>query len=197
MEIKKERLIKILIETMAVIKQRSSRNGDSSTVSVEVNAELFAELARIALAAMDSEPVGYFGRFDPDDEDIIDQCSKNVKGSFPLYRHAQPDTSHLSRICSESYQVIGALAEALRIFNDVGVIKALDNLSAQELIHDDVLPFSVPESAQLAPVVLKDHQIRELVNQLRDIAIEYHGTQQLRERIARVLRAAILSGGKP
>lgn len=37
----------------------------------------------------DSEPVGYFGRFDPDDEDLIDQCSKNVKGSFPLYRHAQ------------------------------------------------------------------------------------------------------------
>lgn len=81
----------------------------------------------------DREPVGYFGRFDPDDEDLIDQCSKNVKGAFPLYRHAQP-----------------------------------------------------------VPVVLKDHQIRELVNQLRDIAIEYHGTQQLRERIARVLRAAML-----
>lgn len=46
------------------------------------------------------------------------------------------------------------------------------------------------------PVVPKDHQIRELVNQLRDIAIEYHGTQQLRERIARVLRAAMLNGGK-
>lgn len=56
MEIKKERLIKILIETMAVIKQRSSRHGDSSTVSVEVNAELFAELARMTLTAMDSEP---------------------------------------------------------------------------------------------------------------------------------------------
>lgn len=40
---------------------------------------------------------------------------------------------------------------------------------------------------------MKDHEIRELVNQLRDIAIEYHGTQQLRERIARVLRAAMLS----
>ncbi|MCS4348088.1 hypothetical protein [Klebsiella pneumoniae] len=50
--------------------------------------------------------------------------------------------------------------------------------------------------AQPATVVPKDHQIRELVNQLRDIAIEYHGTQQLRERIARVLRAAMLSGGK-
>ncbi|EOD2804680.1 hypothetical protein ACJLW1_003204 [Klebsiella aerogenes] len=39
---------------------------------------------------------------------------------------------------------------------------------------------------------MKDHEIRELVNQLRDIAIEYHGAQQLRERIARAVRAAML-----
>lgn len=51
--------------------------------------------------------------------------------------------------------------------------------------------------AQPVPVVLKDHEIRELVNQLRDIAIEYHGTQQLRERIVRVIRAAMPNGGKP
>ena len=41
---------------------------------------------------------------------------------------------------------------------------------------------------------MKDHQIRELVNELRDIAVEYHGTQQLRERIARTIRAAMLQG---
>lgn len=52
--------------------------------------EILKRVARMALAAMDGEPVGYFGRFDPDDEDLIDQCSKNVKGAFPLYRHAQP-----------------------------------------------------------------------------------------------------------
>lgn len=45
-----------------------------------------------------------------------------------------------------------------------------------------------------APVAMKDHQIRELVNDLRDIAIEYHGAQQLRERIARTVRAAMLQG---
>ena len=41
---------------------------------------------------------------------------------------------------------------------------------------------------------IKDHQIAALVNELRDIAVQYHGTQQLRERIAHVvvpvLRAA-------
>lgn len=47
-------------------------------------------------------------------------------------------------------------------------------------------------TATPAPVAMKDHQIRELVNELRDIAVEYHGTQQLRERIARTVRAAML-----
>lgn len=37
------------------------------------------------------------------------------------------------------------------------------------------------------PEYLKDHQIAELVNTLRDIAIKYHDTQQLREQIAHVL----------
>ncbi|EMF1592957.1 DUF551 domain-containing protein [Salmonella enterica] len=42
---------------------------------------------------------------------------------------------------------------------------------------------------------MKENQIRELVNELRDIAIEYHGTQQLRERIARTVSAAIIQAG--
>ena len=40
---------------------------------------------------------------------------------------------------------------------------------------------------------MKDHEIRELVNQLRDVAIKYHGAGQLREQIARTVRAAILN----
>ncbi len=42
---------------------------------------------------------------------------------------------------------------------------------------------------------MKDHEIRELVNQLRDIAIKYHGTGQLRERIAHVVRVTMLQAG--
>lgn len=42
---------------------------------------------------------------------------------------------------------------------------------------------------------MKDHEIRELVNQLRDVAIKYHGSGQLREQIARTVRAAILQAG--
>ncbi|KUQ97947.1 hypothetical protein [Enterobacter hormaechei] len=47
-------------------------------------------------------------------------------------------------------------------------------------------------TAPPASVSMKDHQIRELVNELRNIAVEYHGTQQLRERIARTVRTAML-----
>ncbi|WP_339325977.1 hypothetical protein [Enterobacter hormaechei] len=49
-------------------------------------------------------------------------------------------------------------------------------------------------TAPPAPVSMKDHQIRELVNELRDIAVKYHGSQQLREHIARTIRAAMLQG---
>ncbi|EPA0320695.1 hypothetical protein ACQZD5_000285 [Klebsiella aerogenes] len=95
-------------------------------------------LARMALAAMDSEPYGYVNQFLYEQNGVSGLSNDHEyyhdsKSHIPLYRHAQP-----------------------------------------------------------APVVQKDHQIRELVNQLRDIAIEYHGTQQLRERIARALRAAML-----
>lgn len=34
---------------------------------------------------------------------------------------------------------------------------------------------------------VKDHEIAQAVNQLRDIAIKFHDTQQLRERIAAVI----------
>lgn len=57
------------------------------------------------------------------------------------------------------------------------------------------LPDGINKLYAAPQAVLKDHQIRELVNDLRDIAIEYHGTQQLRERIARTVRAAMLQAG--
>ncbi|MFI7812983.1 hypothetical protein [Citrobacter werkmanii] len=46
------------------------------------------------------------------------------------------------------------------------------------------------EVIQTAPA---DHLFRETVNQLRDIAIKYHGTQSLRDRIARALREGLKS----
>ncbi|OSY92175.1 hypothetical protein [Klebsiella michiganensis] len=103
--------------------------------------EILKRVARMALAAMDSEPVA-------DSEPVI---------------------------------VVG---------DDGG-----DALSYRRLIQSFEPGTKLYLHAQPAPVVLKDHQIRELVNQLRDIAIKYHAAGQLREQIARVVRAAMLQAG--
>ena len=119
----------------------ASRQTAFESAREEILADL--QLAELALAAMDSEPVAEVVSIYGDHEAFGEREIRPLVGiqqmpcGTKLYRHAQP-----------------------------------------------------------APVVLKGHQIRELVNQLRDIAIEYHGAQQLRERIARVLRAAMLSRGK-
>ncbi|HCQ7304987.1 TPA: DUF551 domain-containing protein [Klebsiella quasipneumoniae subsp. similipneumoniae] len=111
-----------------------------------------------AQPAADSEPVAIIDQANLDylrsgaDADVWPP-EREEMGDVLLYRHAQPveQENDMSRICAESYQVVGALAEALNIFDDPCVIKAPDNLSAQELVHEDVLPFSVDESAQPAP----------------------------------------------
>lgn len=155
------------------------------------------ELARMALAAMDSEPVAEIVSIYGDPEAFGEREIRPLVGiqqmpyGTKLYRHAQPDASHLSRICAESYQVVGALAEALRIFNDVGVIKALDNLSAQEIIHDDVLPFSVPEAAQ-QPVVPEEMTIRDACKFVQDMRL-FDDVSVIVMRTWNACRAAMLA----
>ena len=51
---------------------------------------------------------------------------------------------------------------------------------------------AITSASQPAPVsVLKDHQFRELVNRLRDVALKYNDADQLRERISTELRACL------
>lgn len=45
--------------------------------------------------------------------------------------------------------------------------------------------------ANMLRCFMKDHEIAALVNALRDIAIKYHGAQQLREQIAAVVVPAL------
>lgn len=101
-------------------KIKSWRETYGAGSNVMLPAEEAEELACLALAAMDSEPVGYFGRFDPDDEDLIDQCSKNVKGAFPLYRHAQqPVVQPVMFIDGDiSTEDADKLAKVIREFNE-------------------------------------------------------------------------------
>lgn len=86
--ITRERLTKILIETMALIKERSSRTGDSSGISTEVNAELFAEVTRIALASLTAQPVAW-----TDEQELRDVDESGIGYLFtvnPITPHADP-----------------------------------------------------------------------------------------------------------
>ncbi|WP_278810143.1 hypothetical protein [Obesumbacterium proteus] len=62
----------------------------------------------------------------------------------------------------------------------------------------DVMMLLDAEPAPAQPVIpeqqtvqLDPHVYRELVNELRDVALEYHSAQQLRERISRALSKAV------
>lgn len=157
---------------------------------LSMSGEYTLQAYEMLLATMEAEPAIVVGDDGGDALSYHRLVQSFAAGTKPYIR-TQPDTNHLSRICAESYQVVSALAEALRIFNDIGVIKALDNLSAQELIHDDVLPFLVPEAAQPAPVV--PDELRETVVDFLTVLDEY--PEQLvpinrDSAVVRALRAA-------
>lgn len=71
-------------------------------------------LMEIALASLEAEPVGYFGRFEADDEELIDQCSPSINGAFPLYAAppapvSVPDAIHSQgeKSASDDYYALG------------------------------------------------------------------------------------------
>jgi|GEM_PF-1196628 len=61
------------------------------------------------------------------------------------------EIEELRRICAEAYQCVGVLSDMCGAFDDAGVIKLLDNLSQQKLVHSDVLPFSLPANSPVIP----------------------------------------------
>lgn len=180
---------KFSIENRELLQRISS---GEAVVGIDFGNLIVRELAAFRLAAMDSEPVAV-----TDDElnaalqlhrlkvDGHSQLSDAFRAGFRYARRTTPQPAPV--VSAELLHTAASAIEDLLTTKDKkGACVWLD------------LPFRLRSAANAQPgnVVLKDHQIRELVNQLRDIAVEYHGTQQLRERIARVIRAAMLIGGK-
>ena len=58
-----------------------------------------------------------------------------------LVRWLERRVDELEQVCAETYQVVGVLADEAGRFDDDDVIKVLDNLSEQRLVHEDVIPF--------------------------------------------------------
>ncbi|SXU20534.1 Uncharacterised protein [Klebsiella pneumoniae] len=174
-----------------------------AVVGIDFGNLIIRELAAFRLAAMDSEPVEMPLDYLQGHKDGLEWASQLAEANHPetgdwLY----DDPIELAKAIRKGPDMPPAQPVA-----DSEPVAVIDLANLDYLLSGadaDVWPPEREEMgdvllyrhAQPATVVPKDHQIRELVNQLRDIAIEYHGTQQLRERIARVLRAAMLNGGK-
>jgi len=75
-------------------------------------------------------------------EDLIDRI-----------RELEAKQQRAAKVCAELYQVIGSLAGDLGVLHHPKVVKALDNASANDMVHDDVLPFpSLAPTASAEPV---------------------------------------------
>lgn len=187
----RERLTKILIETMALIKQRSSCTGDSSGISTEVNAELFAEIARMALASMEAKPVawtseGALAEVYCGETAVIGP--KYIVGDVPLYRHAQPvsvDKEFIPKNLDKALGVVGvALPESKEEFN-FQIERWI-----QRLI-DRVIRYADEFKEQPVPVVPDEWTIQDAVKFCRETGRQDAGSAM---EAWNACRAAMLQG---
>ncbi|HGH4714790.1 TPA: DUF551 domain-containing protein, partial [Enterobacter roggenkampii] len=162
----------------------------------ELEGEL--ELARIALASLEAEAVG----------EVIEQQSgmmldglvisekptyRNIKGIHKMKMMPLGTKFYTAPPAPANAEPVAWLWSHRKHPREVTLVRPEDDERA-EGAHWSGWSCQALYAAPPAPAAMKDHQIRELVNELRDIAVEYHGTQQLRERIARTIRAAMLQG---
>lgn len=167
--------------------------------------EILKELARIALASLTAEPekCGHVN-LDCDDgkavEQLIEEAKQSIKACHTIMRVSPNIDAH--KISLRLAEIALASLDAEPVYQYQSCIYNEDNGETDWYWDDCDIGFyeqyaadrrRILYTAPPAPVPMKDHQIRKLVNELRDIAVEYHGTQQLRERIARTIRAAMLN----
>lgn len=124
---------------------------------------------------------------------MIEKLAVNKQREWPEPKDGEPRL-HIKDQPSAVWPVTDAMAYA---FHHALTDGPLGDDDVEDIKTGLRAAFANVTTYQQSPVVLKEHQIRELVNKLRDIAIEYHGTQQLRERIACVIRTAMSAVAPP
>ncbi|KLR24333.1 hypothetical protein ABR28_09360 [Enterobacter hormaechei subsp. hoffmannii] len=157
-----------LLTTIAELEEER----DSMPGVVNVDAAMSLAAMKLALASLEAEPV------------ISHVGSKNALDAIVAFikSNRNPTLKDYNEVSERLFQdnCHGLSNHVIEYIKQIG--EELEELR------------STQDTAPPAPVAMKDHQIRELVNELRDIAVKYHGSQQLREHIARTIRAAMLQG---
>ncbi len=145
------------------------------------------EMARTVLAGVEQEPAAWIltgidGRkYIESDKTVVEMFSCFVGNKVePLYATPQPvpatrkPVAYMNRFTSRVY-----------------TLDEQPGADTDTAVYAPVYLEQPAPAVETLPLVMKDHQIRELVNELRNIAIKYHGTYQLRERISRSVRSAM------
>jgi len=124
-----------------------------------------------------------------------DLCKENTDGMIRAWDYLNDDVATPEVVRNMAHQLLAGMEqEPLYQVRYGEHWRDLDKVQYDDHVKLGAESLRILYAAPSAPVAMKDHQIRDLVNELRDIAIEYHGTQQLRERIAHTVRAAMLQG---
>jgi Protein of unknown function (DUF551). len=188
--ITREQQKQILIDTANHVINRDNTSPHS---------ENLRELARIALASLEAEPVGEVS--EQRDGLVMDgtvdlggaSTHRIIKGASKMKRFPLGTKFYTAPPAPANAEPVAWLWSHRKHPSEVSLVRPEDDERA-EGAHWSGWSCQALYAAQPASAAMKDHQIRELVNELRDIAVEYHGTQQLRERIARTIRSAMLQG---
>lgn len=134
----------------------------------------------------DSEPVIVVGD-DGGDALSYRRLIQSFEPGTKLYRHAQQPVVPEKATAGEMPFLGTSEGAYVRGWNDCRAAMLQENAKSAGVSNNCRSSENVH--------VMQDRQIRELVNQLRDIAVKYHAAGQLREQIARVIRAAMLQAG--
>ncbi|ELT7764224.1 hypothetical protein ACVGX7_08915 [Enterobacter hormaechei] len=141
---------------------------------VNEDAAMALAAMKLALASLEAEAVGYFGRFDADDEDLIDQCSPNISGAFPLFAAPPAPVSVPLAIHDEDFE------KALSVLNDTlddcgdserGLLLALDKVGIE--VRSDARRAAMLQGAEPVTTAYK--------LPMQPLAIDAHGTLRFKE----------------
>lgn len=121
--------------------------------------------------------------------------------NVPLY--TSPPAVAQAGVADERDLMTKIHAQIRHLIDDLTTVIEDDGLTRYVTAHGGGMPYSnfidalIPLTKQLGAALaaqparvageIADHEIAKTVNQLRDIAIEFHGAQQLRERIAHLI----------
>lgn len=105
----------------------------------------------------------------------------------PAEREDRSDRAERTRPCQPGADIV----DRIRNWMPNDGVQALESLLCEA--REDLVRLSsmIPSDEKEYRMVMKPNEFRDLVNQVRDVALRYHDHQSLRERIVHAMRDAI------